>query len=503
MTSRPRPARFFPLKGMATTKKTRDFVLLYLNGKPRQITGEAAGLMLSDYLRYELGLTGTKIVCAEGDCGACTVLRRFRGPGQTRPYFEPVNSCITTVAQMDGSHLVTVEALAEGTKLSPVQEAMVSCHGSQCGFCTPGFVMALTGLVEKKLFKRETDSPLESKEAKNSLTGNLCRCTGYQPILDAAAGVVLLECAPLAKRFCSKEEEKALEEACAVTLHLKTRTFSFFAPTSAKEAAKYLAANSKARLLGAGTDLGVLVNKNKLRFSQVVSLHLVPELFEIKKTGKRLRVGGRVTLSELRRATEELIPELARFLDLFASPQIKNVATLAGNVANASPIADTPPFLLAAETKISCLGPRGERKVALDKFYLGYKKIDLKQGEIVASLEFDIPGTEERLSLKKVSQRKDLDISSVNMALRLSWAKDKSVERARVAFGGVAAVPLRLKKTEAALEGKPLGQASIREAVKALQQEITPLSDLRGSEAFRRVLAETLFLRELANEAPA
>lgn len=474
--------------------KTRNYILFYLNGEKHQISGDQAGLMLSDYLRYHKNLTGTKIVCAEGDCGACSVLRFFPyHSGKKKNIFLPINSCVTTVAQMDGSHLVTVDALAQ-REHTPVQKAMMNCHGSQCGFCTPGFVIALTGLVEKKLCQKQTE--ITSADAKNATTGNLCRCTGYQPIIDAAKNISVDESESVTKRFYSPASQKEIAQALQIPVSIESENFIFFAPTKIKDALAHLGKNKSARIVGASTDLGVVHNKRKLRLTQALSLHLIPELYEIEKDRKtRLSVGARVTLSDLRLFVKDLIPEFARFLDLFASPQIKNVATLVGNVANASPIADTPPFLLTMNTEVEIHGPKGKRLVKLESFFLDYRKINLKSNELIVALHFDIPPKDECLALYKISQRKDLDISAVNFAVRVAWTdKEKTkIKDIKLAFGGVAATTLRLYKTEKSLTNEKLNQENLAKAVELLHAEITPLSDLRATSAFRHVVAENLF----------
>ena len=475
----------------------RKAALLYINGQRHEVSGDKAGMMLADYLRYEAGLTGTKIVCAEGDCGACTVLRAF--PSRS-PEYLAINSCIATVAQLDGSSLVSVDALARGEKLSPVQSSMMNCHGSQCGFCTPGFVMALAGLVEKKI--AEKSPTIDEREAKNALTGNLCRCTGYQPIIDAATSLKVSECESVRDRFLSAAQARELKAAAKESLTVAGESFELFAPTSVKEAVKFLSKNPEARLLGAATDLGVFHNKWKKRLERVVSLHLVSELYEIKSEGKtRVRVGARVTLSELREFLKTRSPEMARFLDLFASPQIKNIATLVGNVANASPIADTPPFLLVSEAIVELRGPKGKRTVPIEEFFLDYRKTAVRKGELIAAISFATEAKGETLALRKVSERKDLDISAVNAAFRVKWSKGRVAE-ARLALGGVAATAVRLKKAEAAISGRELDARAIDAAVEAMHDEIAPIADVRGSAAFRRVLCENL-LRGFFAEAPS
>jgi len=479
--------------------KPRKTVLLYINGVRHEIGADRAGWMLADYLRVSMGLTGTKIVCAEGDCGACTVLRFFPGLGKKNAgrsrEFLSVNSCITTIAQLDGSSLVTIDALAKGDELNPVQEAMKSCHGSQCGFCTPGFVMALSGLVEKKI-GAGVGGKLDRKEAQNALTGNLCRCTGYQQIVDAAASFEVRTCDSVGKRFYNGAQEKELKAALAKPVSLASEEFIFFAPVGLGEACRFLARAPAARPLASATDLGVVHNKGIRRIEKALSLHLVPELYALKISSSGVvSAGARVTLAELRRALKEKCPEVARFLDLFASPQIKNIATLVGNVANASPIADTPPFLLACNAVVKIAGPRGKRSVPLKEFYLGYRKTDLRKGELVASIEFTLPAAGELFALYKVSERKDLDISCVNAGLALGLDKKGAIRGARLAFGGMAATPVRVARTEKILEGKVPSAELLREAQASLQDELTPLSDVRGSSAFRRVLAGNLLKR--------
>lgn len=476
--------------------RTRTKAAFTLNGTLIEVAGDEAGMMLADYLRRVRRLTGTKIVCAEGDCGACSVLRKFSGSKSNR--FLPINSCVTLVAQMDGSELVTVDALAENERLTPVQEAMVKCHGSQCGFCTPGFVVALTGLVEKKLCENSASGAIGCQEAKNALTGNLCRCTGYQPIIDAATSIEPARCTSVTTRFSSKKLRASLNTALKQSLLIETDRFRFYAPTKLQDAVRYLAKHRDARIVGAATDLGVVHNKGKTELTHLLSLHLISELYELKKLKKRrISVGARVTLSELRRTLKKDAPEIARFLDLFASPQIKNVATLVGNVGNASPIGDTPPFLLVSDARVHIRGAKGKRSVALVDFYKGYRKTALKPGELIEAIDFELPSKLDTIALYKVSQRKDLDISAVNAAFRIRWVDSKrsKISDAKIAMGGVAATPLLLRKASAQLAKAKTRETAIATIIQTLHSEMNPLSDLRGSSAFRRVLVENLFRR--------
>ena len=251
-------------------------------------------------------------------------------------------------------------------------------------------------------------------EARNALTGNLCRCTGYQQILDAAVSIPLDSCQSVAAHYYSEKQDRELRLALSRALKIESAALKIQAPVSLRAAVSLMGREKKLRLLGSGTDLGVAHNKGKLELSNILSLHLIPELYQIKARSGKLWVGARVTIEELRTCLQDLSSEAARFLDLFASPQIKNIASLVGNIANASPIADTPPFLLACDAILHLHGSKGKRSIPLKDFYLGYKKTALKNGELVAGVELKLPSSREAFGLYKVSERKDLDISSVN-----------------------------------------------------------------------------------------
>jgi len=477
----------------------RDYALIYLNGVRREIKGREALMMFAEWLRKEAGLTGTKIVCAEGDCGACTVLRAYPKPKEKAPTFHAMNSCISTVAQLDGSYLVTVEGIQRDEDLSPVQKAMRDCHGSQCGYCTPGFVMALTAAFEKY-------DQLDSKLASNYLTGNLCRCTGYQPIIEAAISAKANQEFSIQERYVKKDATEDLLSHQSKTIRIQGNETVFFAPTSIEEALKFVGDHSEVRVLGAATDLGVQINKGKPLPKILLSLHLIRELYEIKSEKKGLTLGARVTLSEMRKAVETTNPEFSRFLDLFASPQIKNVATLVGNVANASPIGDTLPFLLVSDGKVhlasfdSKTNKIARREVPLSDFYLGYKKLALKSNELITHISFS--AQKEMVKLYKVSSRKDLDISTVSAAFFMKLKEEgsqKTVEEIRIALGGVAATPIRVFDAEKEMIGQEISKEFFEKGANLLASQIKPLSDLRGSQAYRKVLVKNLF-RKLGEE---
>lgn len=467
----------------------RNKIVFYLNGKRQELGAEFAGMMLGDYLRYEKSLTGTKIVCAEGDCGACSVLRFFpEAKGTDGNHYQAINSCITVVANLDGSSLVTVDALKDKNELHVSQAAMVKCHGSQCGFCTPGFVMALTGLVEEKVARKETT--IESQEAKNCMTGNLCRCTGYQPIIDAALAMDLKTATSVKERFFSDHQKAALSESFKTGVALESDGFSYAAPKTISEALSYLKANPDAKIVGSATDLGVVHNKRKITLTKLLSLHLIPELYDITLVNNEITLGARVTMTELRHFVKDKCAELAHYLDVFASPQIKNTATVVGNIANASPIGDTPPALLALNASVII---NGTKSVRLSEFFLAYRKTALASGEIITGIKFPLPKKEADFKLYKNANRKDLDISAVNFGMHVEWTdKTKTaIKEITIAAGGVAATPLRLKLTEDFLKTS----LDIEAAVKILHSEFKPLSDVRATGAYRHVLVENFFRR--------
>ena len=541
----------------------RDFALIYLNGVRREIRGREALIMLADWLRKEAGLTGTKIVCAEGDCGSCTVLRAFpdlaahahvdvgvQGGAKddenvganvgadhaTRSVpleFEAMNSCIVTVAQMDGSHIVTVEGMQCGDELSPAQVAMKQCHASQCGYCTPGFVMAMSAMLEKHGDAHGARANvashggaiaaqhIDAKMAANYLTGNLCRCTGYAPIVEAALTVRATEKHSVAGRYSNPAAIADALNTTTKSLLIEHDGMKLFAPVSLREAVTFAAKNPGFKVLAAATDMGVQTNKGKPLPRALLSLHLIRDLYQAKQSRSGIVVGARVTLAQLRRLCETSAPELASFLNLFGSPQIKNVATLVGNIANASPIGDTLPFLLIADAVVhvasrpSGKGPIHKRNIQFTDLYVGYKKLALTPGEIITHVSFNATDSKELLRLYKVSQRKDMDISAISGAFSLTLAgrakhskssndlqslaarKTKSPPRvvsARIAFGGVAATPIRMPKIEAALVGE-FTMEKAQAVAHMIASAITPLSDVRGSAAYRRVTAAKLFMR--------
>jgi xanthine dehydrogenase small subunit len=461
---------------------TRSEVTFYLNGQRQKVVGQECFLTLSDFLRYKRQLTGTKVVCAEGDCGACTVMVDTSVRRNSKaPQFRSVNSCIAMVGLLDGTHVVTVEGLQTGDAPSEIQSAMIRNFGAQCGFCTPGFVMALTDLYEQK-------DVVSERNVKNFLTGNLCRCTGYKPIIEAGLDVDTKKHTRLSMRYLEHQDDADFKNQLQTSLEIQTTDgFRFFAPKTVDDATQILKTNSNCKIISGATDLGVQVNKGKTKITCALSLQNIPELHVTEIQGTQVKIGARATLSELQTLLEKKIPSFGDFMNIFASPQIKNVATLAGNVANASPIADTTPLLLALDALVGINGVYGQREVPLDQFFLDYKKTDLKAGEFITHFRFDLKNEAHSFfKAYKVSQRRDLDISCVNAALRVQH-DGKSIIEARIGLGGVAATTVRLKKLEAQIKGMKLSDFFAFDFEPEILKLIKPISDLRGTDTFRKV----------------
>ena len=455
----------------------RDRLLVHINGVPHSIGAEQAFETLARFLRYDERLTGTKIVCEEGDCGACTVLVGRRENGELR--YRPVNSCIQFLFQLDCTSIVTVEGLAKGGPLTPLQDAMVRCHGAQCGYCTPGFVMAMAGLFE-------CNEHPDAADVKSALTGNLCRCTGYESIINATLEV---KDQPRIEQLYPSEPMLA---AIAAASREPVRIENFFKPVAIEDAISFK--NEKTVIAQGGTDFGVWCTKRNFVAETILSLDGVDGLGDISVDGGLLAVGGRVTLAQFESVVRDLIPSLAPIMDRFGSPQIKNAGTLAGNIANASPIADSLPFLFVTSATLELRGTSGTRTVAIADFYLGYKKLDLRPDEIIARILIPLPADDDILRLYKVSKRSHLDISTFTAAMLMRRTNGR-IDSMRVAYGGVAPVVLRLKKTEEYLAGKPVSKETFAEAGEIAKNEIAPISDVRGTKETRLQLAENILTK--------
>ncbi|OGS39668.1 MAG: hypothetical protein A2506_06220 [Elusimicrobia bacterium RIFOXYD12_FULL_66_9] len=466
----------------------RSSVVFRVNSRRFEVAGRDCLRTLADFLRRDLSLPGTKVVCAEGDCGACTVL--LGGVSEGRLRYKAVNSCILPLYALDSCHVVTVEGLKDGESLSAVQTALIDNHAAQCGYCTPGFACAMTALAEGAL--AAGNDAISEKKARNGLTGNLCRCTGYDSILKAAQAIPLAGMTGLSERWHSDEHMREFVELRGRSVAIESGGIGVFIPATLADALRLKKSLPGLKIVGGATDTGVLVNKGVEKSVRVMSLAHVPELSQVRKDGEWAEVGASVTLDDLEAFAEAEAPELGRLLHVFASPQIKNRATLAGNAVNASPIGDLIPFLMVSDAELELKSAGGGRRVALDAFYQGYKKIDLRPDELVAAVRFRLPSTGSVTRLYKASRRKDLDISAVAFAARLEL-DGRTIRSARLAFGGVAPTVLRMKEIEALWTGAEFTRELVARASADLP--VTPISDVRGSKEFRLRLCRNLMLK--------
>ena len=458
-----------------------DGIRFVLDGEVRTLTDVDPNMTVLDYLREVLGRTGTKEGCAEGDCGACTVVLAELADGGIR--YRAVNSCIQFLPTLDGKELITVESLkrADGS-LHPVQRAMVDCHASQCGFCTPGFVMSLFAL-----FKSE-DNP-SRRQIDDALAGNLCRCTGYRPIVDAAVQMYRHPEAP------PNGEPEAIERLRAVQRHGGLRLARrYFAPSDLGELAALTQQHPDACLLAGGTDVGLWVTKELRRLDQIIYLGNVAELQRIEVAGGQIEIGAAVTLTDAEEVLAAHYPDLGELFRRFASPPIRNVATLGGNIANASPIGDSMPALIALGATLVLRRGDATREMALDRFYKGTRKTVLRPGEFVERIRVPVATPARRFRTYKVSKRLDQDISAVCGAYCLALQDDR-VDDIRVCYGGMAETPKPASHCQQALVGKPWTEETVTAALPALDRDYAPITDMRASAKYRRLVARNLLRR--------
>ncbi len=453
----------------------------------RSIRSPAPTQTVLEWLRTEARACGTKEGCAEGDCGACTVV--LGTPDGEIMRYRAVNACILFLPALDGRQVLTVEHLRapDGT-LHPVQQAMVDHHGAQCGFCTPGFVMSLFALYHAG------GGGVGRAAVNEALAGNLCRCTGYRPIVDAAqaacGGVAEDRFAVAAPAIAARLRGLARQDSLAVAHDGQV----FLAPRSLGELTAALAAHPAATLLAGGTDVGLWVTKQHRHLATVIALEHVAGLAEIAERDGVLSIGAGATYDDACAALARHWPDFGRLLRRLGSRQIRNRGTIGGNVANASPIGDTPPALIALDATLLLTGAAGSRRIAAEAFFLGYRRTALAPGEVLERIDIPLPRPGERFATYKVSKRFEQDISAVCAAFRLTLAGDQ-VADIRIAYGGMAATPKRAVAAEQMLVGRPWQRAAIAAAMAALEGEMAPISDMRASAAYRLLVARNLLLR--------
>ncbi|GJI95401.1 xanthine dehydrogenase [Duganella caerulea] len=462
-------------------------IRFYYRGAVQEISGAAPTRTVLQHLREDLHCTGTKEGCAEGDCGACTVVvGSLNAAGQLE--MKAVNSCIQFAPTLDGKALFTVEDLQQPDgALHPVQQAMVECHGSQCGFCTPGFVMSLWGMYLDK-----DGQPAQRKEIDDCLSGNLCRCTGYRPIIDAAHRMTELPKVGF-DRAALAEQLRALQRDAGASYSAHGQTFH--APRTLEELVALRAAHPKATLLSGSTDVGLWVTKQMRDLGDIIYLGHVTALQTVTEADGMLQIGASVSLNDAYEALCRLYPsQLGEMWQRFASLPIRNAGTLGGNVANGSPIGDSMPWMIAVGSEVVLRGPAGERVMPLEAFYLDYQKKDMRPDEFVAAVRVPLPREGVQFRTYKLAKRFDQDISAVCAAFAFKLDGDHIVD-ARIAFGGMAATPRRAARAEASLNGLRWNEANLRVAMDMLAQDFAPLSDMRASSTYRMQTAQNLLRR--------
>ncbi|MCP4201660.1 MAG: xanthine dehydrogenase small subunit [bacterium] len=480
-----------------------DPIRFILDGEVRTIRDIDPNTTVLNYLRETLRRTGTKEGCAEGDCGACTVVLGTLDGDRVR--FRALNSCIQFVPTLDGKALFTVESLRapDGT-LHPAQRAMIECHGSQCGFCTPGFVMSMFALYKSE--------PKPSRARINDmLAGNLCRCTGYRPILEAAEKMYALSGngngtwthSPYSAEHGDRPSPGELEMVerlrsiqrsgtLAVTgPNLAGETRRYYAPTKIEDFAELVERHPDAYILAGGTDIGLWVTKNQMDLDTVIYLGDVEELKALEATGAHIEVGAAVSVSDAQGLIGEHFPDMGEMYRRFASPPIRNAATIGGNVANGSPIGDSMPGLIALGASLVLRRGKQTRELPLDEFYIAYQQTALDPGEFVERVRIPLEPADRQLRMYKISKRFDQDISAVcgAYAFRLN---DDRVRDVRICYGGMAAIPKRATECERALEGRRWNESTLAEGMAALDRDYTPISDMRASLEYRQMVTRNL-----------
>ena len=465
---------------------TRSEVRFLLNDREERLTAVRSSDTLLDHLRLTRRLRGTKEGCAEGDCGACTVLVGRRTKDGLR--YEPVNACIRLLASVDLCHVVTVEHVARGETLHPIQAAMVDLHGSQCGFCTPGFVMSLYALWMR-------NPQATGAEIEEALQGNLCRCTGYQPIIAAAraAGEASPADDPLiAERDRVLARLAALDDGARVDI--RTGDDRVVLPASVDDLAAVLEETPKATIVAGSTDVGLWITKFMRNISPAVFIAHLDGLQGIEVGADGVTIGAGVSYDAFQSVLDAEFPHLSDYWRRIGGWQVRAMGTVGGNIANGSPIGDTPPALIALGATVTLRKGARRRTVPLEAYFIAYGKQDRAPGEFVESIFVPRPAAGTLNAAYKITKRRDEDISAVAVGIQLAIA-DGKVASARIAYGGMAATPKRAAGAEAALVGQPLTEATVTAAMQALAEDFTPLTDWRASADYRGMVARNLLRR--------
>jgi xanthine dehydrogenase small subunit len=476
-------------------------IRFFHRGKLVEVSNVAPTRTVLDWLREDARCTGTKEGCNEGDCGACTVVIGEPAAAGDKTAvrglsLKTVNACIQFLPTLDGKALFTVEDLKSmsAEKLHPVQQAMVDCHGSQCGFCTPGFVMSMWSTYEHH--KACATAPTRQQLA-DDLSGNLCRCTGYRPILDAGQRmfdlpVVTMDTEPVLAALASLATESSFRYSQAGSAAASKD--HFFAPTTLAELAALREANPKAQVLAGSTDVGLWVNKQFRALGDIIFVGDVADMKRVDEIDGELYIGAGASLEAAWSALAKRFPALTDVWLRFASPPIRNAGTMGGNVANGSPIGDSPPVLISLDAQIELRKGERTRRMPLADFYIDYMKNHLEPGEFVQGIAVPMSVMSRHVRAYKISKRFDCDISALCAGFSIELDHGV-VKAARLAYGGMAATVRRGAQAEAAIVGQPWTQATVNAAKTALAEDFKPLSDMRATATYRLQVAQNLLQR--------
>ena len=434
-----------------------------------------------NYIRIKLKKTGTKEGCAEGGCGTCTIVLGELKKGNI--IYKAINACIAFVPTLAGKQLVLVEDLvSEDGSLHPVQEAMVNHHGSQCGFCTPGFVMSLFAMYKNHSF-------YEDDVIKDSISGNLCRCTGYRPIIDAAKSLNKIS----KFDFFKKNHQlfiSLLKKIKHENIVISNKNKKYFAPRNVNELKKILKQYPNSKLLSGGTDVSLVVTKERKDLDSLIYMNSIDELNYIKKNNNYIEVGATTPLIDFELFIKKYFPDFAQMLKRYGSIQIRNVCTIAGNVATASPVGDTLPLLLSLDSQIIIKDKNKTKILPLNGFFINYRKTKLKRGQFIHSIRIPLLG-KNIFKAYKISKRIDDDISSVCASFNVELENNK-IKKIKVAYGGMANIPKRAVNCEKILLNSPLSDNTINKAKKSLEKDFKPITDVRASQKYRMEIAKNL-----------
>ena len=463
------------------TSNTIEFIF---NNKIISILNPDPNETILNFIRVNLKKTGTKEGCAEGGCGACTIVLGELVNNNIK--YKAINACIAFLPTLNGKQLILVEDLiTPDGKLHPVQNAMVKFHGSQCGFCTPGFVMSMFAMYKNNKL-------LDNEIINNSLSGNLCRCTGYRPIIDAAKS---LNNETDNDKFLKSKNViiKLFKKIKLKNIKIQNQNKKYFAPKNIKELKKIIKDNMDAKFLSGGTDLSLEVTKFRKEITKIISLSSVKELDFIKIKKNEIEVGACTSLLKFENYIKNYYPDFTNILKRYGSVQIRNVGTIAGNIATASPIGDTLPLLISLDSKIILYGPKKKESIPLNKFFIRYRKTKLKKGQFIYSVKIPIY-KKNIFKAYKISKRFDDDISSVCASFNIEMDKNR-IKKIKIAYGGMSEIPKRAKNTERIFLNSNFSEQIFNKAIKNLERDYQPIDDMRATKNYRMEIAKNLLMK--------